>query len=87
MEINKLLCVNYEFYACELKQICQGQPMHEQFFYSKCITRTCLTLKMKVKIMGVEHSQWCHSMTNINLCKSHMMKFYDSSHCFQDINV
>ena len=24
---------------------------------------------------GVQHSQWCHSMTNITLCKSHMTDF------------
>ena len=34
---------------------------------------------------GVQHSQWCHSMVNINLGKSHMMHFCDSSHRFWDI--
>ena len=33
------------------------------------------------------HSQWCHSMTNINLCKSHMTYFCDSSNCLWDINI
>ena len=32
-------------------------------------------------------AQWCHSMENINLCKSHMTYFCDSIHSFRDINV
>ena len=35
---------------CELRQICWGHPLPANFF-TKCITRKCLTLKMKVKVM------------------------------------
>ena len=31
---------------------------------------------------GVKHSQWYISMTNANLCKSHMIQFCSSSHSF-----
>ena len=35
----------------------------------------------------VQHSQWRHSMANINLCKSSDAFFYDNSYRFRDINV
>ena len=35
---------------CESRQFCRGYPMPEQIFYKKCITRKCLTLKMKVNV-------------------------------------
>ena len=34
-----------------------------------------------------QHSQWCNLMENINLGKSHMMHFCDSSHYFRDNNI
>ena len=36
---------------CESRQICRAYLLPAQFFYSKCILRKLLTLKMKVKIM------------------------------------
>ena len=35
--------------------------------------------------LRAQHSQWWHSMANINLCKSHCTNFYVSSHRFRDI--
>ena len=36
---------------------------------------------------GVNNSQWCQSMVNINLDKSYMMHYCNGSHRFQDVNV
>ena len=44
-------------------------------------------LENEGQVHGVEHTQWLHSMANINLSKSQMTPFCDSSHCFQDIKV
>ena len=35
---------------CESRQICRWHPQSVLFFYTKCMTRKCLTFKMKVKI-------------------------------------
>ena len=34
----------------ESRKFCQEHQLSAQFFYSKCITRICLTLKMKVNV-------------------------------------
>ena len=36
---------------------------------------------------GVKHSQWFHSIANINLYKSHTLAFFASSRRFRDINI
>ena len=36
---------------------------------------------------GVQHSQWSHSMENINLYKRRTSQFVDSSHRFRNIHV
>ena len=61
-------------------------PLSAKFFYSKCITRKCLNLKIKVKV--IEYNIYIGAIYwQINLCKSHMTHFCDGAHRFQDINV
>ena len=36
--------------AVQPRHICRGHPLPTQFFYNKCITKKCFTLKMKVKV-------------------------------------
>ena len=55
------------------------------FFYNKCMTRKCLTLKMKVNVTEYTKSQWSHSIANINLYKSRTWAFFASSHRFPDV--
>ena len=54
------------------------------FYYSKCMTREYLTLKMKVKVVRYKHSQWCHSILISVEC---LWCILHSSHRFRDINV
>ena len=57
-----------------------GDICYLRSFYITCITKEMFDLKNEGEGQGVQHSQWCHSMVNINLYKSHMTHFsYPSS--------
>ena len=67
---------------CESRQICRGHPLSLHNLYCKFITRKCLILKIKVKVM--EHNvrngviRW-----QISQCINVITHFYASSHRFE----
>ena len=47
---NKITRASLRRRSCESSQICRERSLSAHFFYSKCITRKYLTLKMKVEV-------------------------------------
>ena len=41
----------------------------------------------RIRTSRVQRRQWCRSMADINIYKSHCTQVYTSSHRFADINV
>ena len=54
---------------------------------SQILTFQILDLENVGKYRRVQHSQWHHSVTNINLYESRSMHFYASIHRFRDVKV
>ena len=59
--------------SCETRQIYRGYPLSLHNFHYKCITRKCLTLKIKVNVMPVQHPLWYHSVANTKFHKRNNM--------------
>ena len=58
-----------------------------QFVYTKFVPKKMIDLENEDQGHGVEYSQWCQSMANINLVKSPISHFCESSHYFRNINI
>ena len=70
---------------CKSRQICRGHPLHMQLL--KKMHKKMFGLENEGQDHEVQHSKWYHWMANINVCKSHITHFCDSSYRFQDINI
>ena len=67
---------------------CRGKStVYSAIFYCKCITSKCLTLKVNVKVMKYNIHNGATAMANINLDRSNMTHFCNSSHRLRYINV
>ena len=71
---------------CESRKICRGHPLPVPFFY-QIHDKKIFDLGNKGQDQEVLHSQWCYSMTNINLAKSHMTHFSIASTVFEILTL
>ena len=70
--------------SCESRQI-RGHPLPAQFLSMH--NKEMFDLENIGKGHGAQHSQWSHSIANINLYKSHTWALFACSHRFRAIHI